>query len=123
VNSARVNDIAFDVATNVWFAKDIGVAALNINSNVWQNFTRDSTRGRLPSDVVHGVATDLHLTRWFGTDSGLVRLADTAWTTFNTSNSPLPSNQVTAVRYDQRGNLWIGTANGVAAYKHGGTTF
>src|SRR5690606_22777000 len=42
------------------------------------------------------------------------------WTTFNTSNSELPGNTVFAVSIDEGGNKWIGTDEGLAAYRTGG---
>ena len=120
---SRINGIAFDISNNVWFARNNGGAKLNLTSGNWTFYTPDSTGGRMPGGVVRSVETDLRSTRWFGTDSGLVRIADTTWTIFTKANSPLPSDTITAVRYDLRGNLWIGTPKGVAAFKETGTTF
>lgn len=123
LRGSRINGIAFDISNNVWFARNNGGAKLNLTSGNWSFYTPDSTGGRMPGGVVRSVETDLHSTRWFGTNSGLVRIADTTWTIFTKANSLLPSDTISAVKYDLRGNLWIGTPHGVAAFKEGGTTF
>ncbi|MBK9176081.1 MAG: hypothetical protein IPM46_07030 [Flavobacteriales bacterium] len=53
---------------------------------------------------------------WLGTHGGLVRIevATSTRTFFNRSNSGLPDNQVNAIACDASGELWIGTAAGIA---------
>ncbi len=43
------------------------------------------------------------------------------WELLNRVNSGLPSDTVRALTLDGKGNLWVGTANGVAEYREGGT--
>jgi ligand-binding sensor domain-containing protein len=38
------------------------------------------------------------------------------WTTYNTSNSGLASNEVFAVAIDSSGNKWFGTGGGVSRF-------
>ncbi|MBS1910391.1 MAG: T9SS type A sorting domain-containing protein [Bacteroidetes bacterium] len=47
--------------------------------------------------------------------------ASTAWLVFDTNNSPLPSNRITAIAIDRNGVGWIGTDNGLASFD--GTTW
>lgn len=42
--------------------------------------------------------------------------AQTVWTIFNKSNSPLPDNAIRAIETDKNGNLWVGTDEGLAMY-------
>jgi ligand-binding sensor domain-containing protein len=44
------------------------------------------------------------------------------WTTYNTSNSQIPTNQVSKVRVDNRNNKWIGTSSD-GLLKFDGTSF
>lgn len=53
----------------------------------------------------------------FGTN-GVGVFDNTAWLFYNTGNSPLPSDSATCSTFDQGGNAWIGTANGLA-FKNG----
>lgn len=116
--------IAFDSHNTGWFAKWAGVSSLNTITLQWTHYTNESTNGVLPPGNVNAVTTDYDLTRWFGTNAGLVRMVDTTWTKFNRLNTPqLPSDTVTALTYDRNGNLWIGTPEGVAVYNEAGTRF
>jgi len=120
----RINAIAFDLAGTAWLAKLEGVTSHNKGSGVLVHYTNTNTGGRLPAGSVNAVTTDLGTTRWFGTDQGLVRLSDTTWTTFTTLTTPeLPDNVITALEYDNLGNLWIGTMGGIAVYNPAGTRF
>src|ERR1044072_4613001 len=51
---------------------------------------------------------------WFGTTAGLKKYFGSNWTTFNTSNSGLPHQNVSYVVQDNSGMMWIGTASGLA---------
>jgi ligand-binding sensor domain-containing protein len=56
---------------------------------------------------------------WVGTTGGLVRVDTLTFDTqfFNTANSGLPSNDISAIAVDNQGNKWIGTKNkGLAVY-------
>jgi ligand-binding sensor domain-containing protein len=119
----RVNSIAFDLTSNVWFGKEIGASRLHLTSGGWTYYTADSTNGQFPGGAVNSLETDYHTTRWFGTDSGVVLLEDTSYSRFTQDNSPLPNNRISSVELDLRGNLWIGTQFGVAVYRKGGTVF
>ncbi len=120
----RINSMAFDRSGTLWMAKLEGVSSFNKESGIWVHYTNTSTAGQLPPGEIHAVTTDLENTRWFGTDYGLVRLRDTTWTTFTMANTPeLPGNVVTALSYDNMGNLWIGTETGLAVFNETGTRF
>lgn len=115
--------IAFDVNTT-WFATWDGILSFVPKTYVWRQYNSDNTHGIVPFGIVNAVTTDYLTTRWFGTNAGMVRLSDASWTKFNRQNTPqLPSDTVTAFAYDIRGNLWIGTVNGVAVYNENGTKF
>jgi ligand-binding sensor domain-containing protein len=120
---SQTNGIAFDLNNTVWLARNNGACSYNKSSGIWTYYTADSTGGRMPNTYCRAVETDLHSSRWFGTDSGLVGLRDTSWVKFTAANSPLPSDTVSALKYDFRGNLWIGTPRGLAVYNPEGTQF
>jgi len=118
----KINSMTFDRGQTLWMAMIEGAASYNKGAAVWKRYTNATTSGRLPAGEVHAVTTDLGTVRWFGTDHGLIRLSDTTWTTFTTANTPeLPNNVVTALTYDNKGNLWIGTKGGIAIFNPDGT--
>ncbi len=118
-----VTAIAFDVNTT-WFATWDGILSFVPKTYVWRQYFSANTGGIVPFGIANAAATDYVSTRWFGTNAGMVRLSDTSWTKFNRENTPqLPSDTVTALARDIRGNLWIGTPNGVAVYNEAGVKF
>jgi ligand-binding sensor domain-containing protein len=51
--------------------------------------------------------------KWFGTrDAGASKFDGATWTTYDTSNSGLANNYVTAIAVDNEGNIWFGTYGG-----------
>ncbi|MBI1804373.1 MAG: hypothetical protein HY033_04680 [Ignavibacteriae bacterium] len=121
---SKINSIAFDLSNTIWLGKDNGAATYNRTDGSWKEYSHQSTDGNLPGGRVNAVLTNYLKLRWFGTDSGLVRLSDTVWTRF-TKAAPanLPSDTVTALQYDTRNNLWIGTPNGITVYNEDGIRF
>lgn len=116
-----ITSIAFDPANTGWFGTSGGVWRLDHTIGGWVGYTATSTNGKLPAGQVNAVTTDRGVTRWFGTYRGLARLSDTTWTLFKRDNSSLPSDTITALCYDVRGNLWIGTTRGVVVHNPDGT--
>jgi ligand-binding sensor domain-containing protein len=45
-------------------------------------------------------------------DGGVAKFDGVNWTVYNTSNSGLPSNNVTSIAIDAQGKQWIGTEYG-----------
>lgn len=117
--------IDFDPISNtVLFGKHDGASSFNMTTTEVRHYNVWNTQGKLPPGYVRAVAIDLEATQWFGTERGLVRLKDTTWTTFDHVSTPeLPSDTVSALRFDKKGNLWIGTYGGVAVYNPDGTRF
>jgi ligand-binding sensor domain-containing protein len=115
--------ITFDRSNTVWLAQEEGATSFR-EPNVWGRYTYESTGGILPRGKVNAVLTDGRNIRWFGTNAGLARLRDTTWTLFSSISVPeFASDTITALAYDKRYNLWIGTTNGVLVYNDAGITF
>jgi ligand-binding sensor domain-containing protein len=89
-------------------------------------FTRYSTDGALPADLVFAIGGDAKGRVWFGTLSGaavftpdrsaygLGVFEPARWQTLTTSNSPLPDNKVHTLLVDRAGKVWLGTEGGIA---------
>ena len=50
------------------------------------------------------------IVKWIGTANGMTRFDGSQWRVFNVANSNLPTNDIRALTIDNRGFLWIGTA-------------
>ncbi|HZY10543.1 MAG TPA: two-component regulator propeller domain-containing protein [Bacteroidota bacterium] len=116
-----ITSIAFDLSNDIWLGKWEGASSFSPETGIWTHYNSETMNNIFPQGSINAVTTDLHTTRWFGSNAGLIRLSDTTWTVFNRANSPLPNDTVNALSYDGRGNLWIGTMNGVAVFNENGT--
>lgn len=76
----------------------------------------------LQSDQIATIAVEGSIV-WSGSAAGLAALDKNtdSLTFYNTANSGLPNNYVTAIAIDNNGTKWIATSNGLAAYD--GTTW
>jgi ligand-binding sensor domain-containing protein len=120
----HLTTIAFDANNTLWVGRPDGVSRLTTNTTVWKHYSYDeNTNNVMPHQTaVYAIVSDLKNSRWFGTNKGLMLLQDTTWTIFNHSTTPdLPSDTIRALAYDSKGNLWIGTYNGIAVYNPNGT--
>ncbi len=56
---------------------------------------------------------------WVGTRNGVYVHAESTWTHYSESNSPLIDDVVNSIAIDQQGKIWIGTDNGISVYDNG----
>ena len=121
-SGSPINSITFDALGSVWAGQWEGASLIEASTGFGErHYTHNTTGGYMPQGGVNAVLTNYSTTRWFGSDEGLVCLADTIWRTFDRQNTgQLPCNIVTALAYDLNGNLWIGTSNGLAVYSEDG---
>ncbi len=105
----RINDIAVDVANQIWLATSDGVVILS--GEVITTYT--TANSGLVADWVQAVAIDDAGSKWFGTYAGVSQLApDGSWTTYDTGNSGLASDGIASIGIDANGNKWFGTYGG-----------
>ena len=87
----------------------------------WTHIADSANGGGLGGNYVNAVAVGTDGKVWFGSNNGLRYLNSTTWHTLNRGNSSLPSDTVTSLAFDFKGNLWIGTPHGLAEYNEEGT--
>ena len=72
------------------------------------------------TDIVNSIKVDGANRKWVGTNSGAYLLSesgDELLLSFNTENSPLPSNEVLSIGInEQTGEVFLGTSLGIASY-------
>lgn len=107
-----------DSRGRMWFGT-IGDGVAIFDGQEWIKLNR--ANGRLPNDNVRSFAEDTATGRnWVGTDGGVIGLVnDELWMVYTAESTPLPNNRVNELLLDRNGNLWIGTANGVAVFHPG----
>lgn len=68
----------------------------------WSNF-----EGFIQSEWVYDAEIDIHDHLWVATADGLSKYDGLNWITYNTSNTPLPSDNIRSVTFDNQNNVWI----------------
>lgn len=129
----RVNAMAQDKDGAVWVGTNEGIAVFDCPDKLFEsNHSNCRTARRIKStlddyteylfdtDIVYAIAVDGANRKWVGTSSGAWLLNETGETlihSFNTDNSPLPSNEVTSIGiHPQTGEVFFGTPQGLASY-------
>lgn len=128
----RISGLTFDNNNNLWMASYLASKPLVVltEEGTWHSFSLNSDT-RL-TDIV---ADDLgNIWGVIGGNTGGVVVYSPNQTIsdptddppsklFNINNSEIPSNLVNAIAKDQDGTIWVGTAQGVAAFECGGSVF
>lgn len=125
--------MAEDSQGRVWLGTKQGIFYINAFSGIDDNTSvvrpkvprNDGTNYAdylLDSDQINSIAVDPSNRKWIATDMSGVYLVsengDKIINHFDTSNSPLPSNRVTAVACDPYSNMvYFGTMDGLLSYK------
>ncbi len=126
--------VSVDPSGREWFGTDDGFSVLDENGtpldqtdDTWLTFTEADG---LAFSKVLDIAIDGSDYKWVGTWGGGVSLlddggtpfskADDTWQTFTTSDG-LAHDDVSAVAFDDSGNVWFGTGGGVSVLDHNGT--
>ncbi|MEI6575061.1 MAG: two-component regulator propeller domain-containing protein [Bacteroidota bacterium] len=79
------------------------------------SFVFNTSNSPLASDTINDILPGKPL--WIATDRGLVSTDLSLWTTYNTSNSGIPSNMISCITKDSLQNIWLGTKGyGVAMF-------
>ena len=120
--SNYVQAIAIDRQGNKWIV--LWDALAKFDGVKWRVY--NISNSGLPSSRLTSLAIDQEGNIWVGTEPyssggtwvgcGLAKFDGANWTVYNTSNSGLPSNYVTAIAIDGQGNKWIGTGGGLAKF-------
>jgi hypothetical protein len=115
-----ISEIAVNHENSVWLGSE-GVFC-NYFAGNWTVYDESITG--IPDTAV-GYVFDIEFdysgNTWIGHSKGLIKYDGSVWTTFSPDNSGLLSEHIQALRADELGNLWIGTADtGLIAYQQGG---
>jgi hypothetical protein len=130
LQNARINCIAVDLDGRVWVGTSSGIAVYECGNDPF----RATCRGRLVVSALDGIgeyllkdksvnyiAIDGANRKWFGTSVGIfVQSADgkDEVAKFNSENSPLLSNNITALGIRQStGEVFIGSDRGLMSYR------
>ena len=129
--NARIESIAIDDSNNVWIGTVNGLVLFSNPESIFDVdaynaepvvISQDGVAERLLGDQnVKTIEVDGANNKWFGTDGGGVvntnPTGQTTLATFNTKNSPLPSDNILKISVDDStGKVFIVTDKGMVAY-------
>jgi ligand-binding sensor domain-containing protein len=132
--SARVNAIAVDKNNKVWIGTRSGLRVFNSSTNIFdlENYQADVVaiaygqddgygEALLGNQNINTICVDGADNKWFGTDSGGVLCTNSSGQetlySFNTNNSPLPSNRILKIVFDDStGKVYFATDKGVVSF-------
>jgi len=111
--SCYVRAISFDPSGNIW-AGVMGGVSLRDGEHLIKNLT---PKEGIPSVWVNCIRQSPDGLMWVGTDVGVVRYAKDGAHSLRFSKRWLTDNKVNGVAFDEKGNAWVATANGVSEIK------
>ncbi|MDR3653910.1 MAG: two-component regulator propeller domain-containing protein [Paludibacter sp.] len=120
--SAYIHAVTFDKQGEMWVGTGGGLS--KFDGKKWTTY--NTANSGIPTNYVTSVFIDLQGNKWIGTEpyydgstysgGGLAKFDGATWTVYTTSNSGLPSNNVTSIAIDGSGNKWIGTDAGLVKF-------
>jgi ligand-binding sensor domain-containing protein len=103
-----------------WLSILFGIGSFFISGQP-QLINYNQSNSPLPFNTVRCIALQDSV-KWFGTDDGLARFDNQNWQIFNSSNSPLSSDDIRALKVENDSIIWIGTISG-GLFQFDGTTW
>jgi ligand-binding sensor domain-containing protein len=129
----QIQSMAFDSNNRLWCGT-FGGGLFCFDGTTWSNYT--TSNSSLPSNYVGLVMVDNNNVLWLNCRDprypdkmgseyglGLTRFDSNSCTTYNSNNSPLPSNCFWDMQADADNRLWIATAGDVGIVCHDGTAW
>ncbi len=122
INNNFVSSVQVDRRGDVWIGTSLGV---NIITNTYSITTGTpklviTSVFSLRQQTVTALAVDPLNQKWVGTNQGLILVnsdGTSLLATLNTTNSPLPSDQITSLAIDENtGTVYVGTDKGLTSF-------
>jgi len=129
-----VNALAIDDNNTVWIGTREGLVTFNSTPSFFEQATYEAKPiviasgeddgfgvALLGSQKINAICVDGAQNKWFGTDNGGVLYTNPSgretFLHFDTSNSPLPSNRVFDIQFDENtGKIYFATARGLVSF-------
>ncbi|MFB3056254.1 MAG: PEGA domain-containing protein, partial [Ignavibacteriaceae bacterium] len=87
------------------------------DTSVWVDYQMSNSG--IQSNLLTAIAIDNNEVKWIGSSNiGLIRFNGLVFTNFNTTNSEIPSNNISCINVSTINEIWVGTDAGVAVYNH-----
>ena len=104
-----VEKVIWDSEDTLWFTLHDNTSCLGkaYGDSVW---LYDSNNPELNASI-RDIAIDSNDTIWLATNKGLIRYDHHTFTTYNTTNSEIPTNSLLLMSIDLNDNIWTGITN------------
>ncbi len=116
----KINDLMVSRMGDVWAATENGISRLNPATGKFTRYQSNSKapKGHLNDHYVLSLYEDQEGILWVGTHQGGLNRLDPHTNTFTyfTTQHGLPSNQIRSIIGDEKGNLWMGTSQGLSRF-------
>ncbi len=109
----QVNAILQDANGYLWFGSDNGINLFR--NDRWESYSHDQMPAYLRARKITCLFLDSRHQIWIGTKGGGItkcfrnRLGDLEWIPYDTGNSKIVSDEISAINEDASGNIWIGS--------------
>ena len=126
IANTYVTDLAIDAAGNKWCSVYDGFVSKMNTAGQWINYYSTSGGGYVTppgTTKVKCIEIDSQNKIWIGTDMGIAKYNGTNSTFYNTSNSALGGNNITALEIDHQGNIWAGYSGVQGISKFNGSSW
>lgn len=94
----------------LWIGTLGGIIRLNKFTFEKEFFNKGNSK--LTSNKIHDIKVDLNGYKWVATSKGLIKFKENDWIVLDTTNSGIPTNDISVIDFDSFGNLWLGTFGG-----------
>ncbi len=129
--ASQIKCVVQDLDGELWFGTNEGIGVIYSPRNVFSDGNFDIQRilvewdgyvqHLLETEIITAIAIDEANRKWIGTkSSGLFLLSEDGSEQiyhFTVANSPLISNEITALAIKDNGEVFIGTVDGMVSYK------
>ncbi|MBK8946245.1 MAG: regulator [Ignavibacteriae bacterium] len=110
--SDNIFSLDYDSQNNLWIGGLGGITVYKNNERIKSYIPKDG----IPSGWIRCVKKAPDGKMWIGTDFGISRFDGKSWSVRNSKRWLIDDN-VKDIAFDQNGNAWIATSNGVSAIK------
>ena len=108
---AKSKFVKFIDDSTAWIGFDLGLYEMQ-DSIATEILSTSGTNAGEARDV----AIDQSGNKWLATDGGLIKYDGSAWLSYETFNSQIPTNQVYSIVVDNMNKKWLGTDSGIVVF-------
>ncbi|HBS84972.1 MAG: hypothetical protein A2W91_07035 [Bacteroidetes bacterium GWF2_38_335] len=119
-NGSNVRVLSFDQSGNLWMGiyetLDIYTITKGVAMHTGSSWEFYDIGSLIPGGYIRDIEVDQTNVVWVATSIGVIKKEDTSWELLTTSNSGLPSNNVSCVKISSNNTRWFATDKGLVKF-------